>query len=157
MAKKESTFLTELGHSFREQYPSCWFYKIPDAPSAARFMAKRPFDAFLTLGNIPIAIEAKALNKLSAINYNLLEEHQKEALEEFESYPGRHSFVFVNIRQRANVFEGIKQVNRLYIFNYLFLKEKGSILKKELDQYPYVSGKNKRFNLTSFVHKFKTL
>ena len=157
MARKESTFLTELGHSFREQDPSCWFYKIPDAPSASRFMEKRPFDAILTIGAIPVAIEAKALPTFQAINYNILEEHQKIELKKFCAYKGRHAYVFVNIRQKANVFEGTAHMNRIYIFEVNFLESKGSILQKDLEHYPYIEGKKKRFDLTNFVQIIKTL
>jgi len=154
--QKESKFLTELSHSFK-LHPNCNFYKIPDAPTADRFSIKRPFDVFLHIGNIPVAIEAKTLSKEGAINYNLLREHQKEALEEFESVPGRYSYVFVNIRQKRDIVDDLEHINDMYIISHSHLREVGSIFKKDLKKYNPVKGKGRLFDVSSFITEVRLL
>jgi len=154
MNKRESKFITELRDSF-EKHPGTWFYKIPDAPQNSRFSIPRPFDIMLTLEDLPpIAIEAKALPKFAAINYNLLEDEQKVELEKFEQF-GKTSWVFVNIRQARDVYEDVEYMNRMYIFRFKDLKEKGSYHKKELDDIPYIVGRNGLFDVAPFLERIK--
>jgi hypothetical protein len=135
-----------------------YFYKIPDG-GGARFTVARPFDVVACWEDIPLAIEAKALKSMAAVNYNILEDSQKENLELFEAWPGRVAMVVVNIRQPRDIVTNTPYINRMYYFTHKFLKEKKSILKKELEQMPYIEGHFAEFNLNDFflyvkkVHK----
>jgi hypothetical protein len=140
----------ELKDSFRPYCKKAFFYKIPDGGGASHFVTARPFDVTACWEDIPLAIEAKALGELAAINYNLLEDSQKENLEKFEAWPGRVALVVVNIRQGRDILNDKPRINRMYYFTHKFLKEKKSVLKKELDDYPYIEGKYGEFNLNDF-------
>lgn len=147
MAKREQHFLIELKNSWPT--PLGTFYKIPDA-RGGKFILSKPYDVSATYKNIPLAIEGKTLKKLSAINYNLLEDSQKVALEEFEAYEGRIAIIVVNIRQSRDILKDIPHINRMYYFTHKELKTVGSIHVKDLDRYPYIEGHKKLFDLKNF-------
>lgn len=150
MSKREQKFLMELKESFVA--PFDWFYKIPDAPMAQRFMAPRPFDSILYHGNIPVAIEAKAAPKMQALNYNMLEEEQKIRLESFTKVEGRLGYILFNIRQPRDILNDLEHINICYCITYKELKLKQSIYAKDLNKYLCIHRVKNKWDVGKFLN-----
>ncbi len=148
MSKKqprEKIFLTELGTTFREI--GAFWYKIPDQPVFAgmktRFNVPKPFDGIMVYKGQSIAIEAKYMPDYGAFGVQVLTESQRQGLREFCSAGGT-SYVFLNIRRKANKEKNLERLNRLLIFKYLELFQYS---KSELLQRPYAKGAHGKFDL----------
>lgn len=162
MAINEKTVVTsELVPSFKKR--GCYAYKIPDPPSTfggehARFTMKRPYDFFFVRKGKFYAGEAKLSKKLESFGWNTLKEHQKEGLEEVIEDGNGEAWVFFIVRQLANREKGIPRMNRLYIFEYQYLKEKyqelGRNFKKvELAEMPFYVGFKREYQIDEFLEE----
>jgi len=156
---KEKDFLTDLKHSF-EMHGAFW-HKIADSPVSmirgARFEKAKPFDAISVYRGIPIAIEAKFIPDYKAFGIKSLRPSQVEGLTRFVNSGGL-GFVFLNIRRTADKLRQIRRLNRLMIFQFgeVGMLEGGSNLRKtELEEYPYIEGSKKRYDLSEFLNGLK--
>lgn len=133
MSKRESEFLTELKHSFRER--GAFFFKIPDMPhfagSKAHFDIKKPFDAFGAWQGQAFAIEAKVMKDWTKFGIKNLRQNQIDGLNAWEK-AGVPGFVFVQLRRQRRAKNAQSPINRLYIFSWKEIKEKGSWSKAEM-------------------------
>lgn len=152
--KRERVFLTELRHSFEER--GAFFFKIADLPHFAgakfRFDLEKPFDAFLSYRGIPIAIEAKTLKSYAAFG-SQIRPSQIKGLDRFVAAGGL-GFIFVNIRS------GKPRLNRLLIFDWSKwgrdFSDGWTMKKAELECEPFLTGKNKRFDLAPWLTTLTT-
>jgi len=151
MIKREAKFTTELRDSFHKC--GAVFHKISDSfHGALRFDIAKPFDAFALYRGVPIAIEAKYINDFKAFGRTHLRECQDEGLRKYNE-AGGHSFVFLNIRRKSNKAEGIARINRLLIFKYSDIVEKGINFKKnEIFSYPYIVGFKGLFDMKDWLN-----
>ena len=92
MKKMESKFTTMLRKTFEER--GGFFYKIPDASSAQRFMIKKPFDVIACVNGRSVAIECKYLSEPKAFGISSLSEHQIDSLEKHAISGGLSLVVF---------------------------------------------------------------
>lgn len=156
---------SELVPAFRKR--GCYAYKIPDPPSQfggahTRFTKKRPYDFFWALEGKFYAAEAKLSKKLEAFGWGTLKPHQQEGLEEVMEHGKAEAYVFLIVRQAANKEEGIERLNRLYIFEYQYLKEQFELLgrnfrKVEIEEMPYYVGSCKDYHIDGFINELKEM
>lgn len=145
---RESFFNTEVVKSLNDA--GAWAYKISDV-LGSRFTADKPFDIFGCYNGIAFAIESKQIKEWKAFGSRYLRDSQVEHLQKVEDAGGR-SYVFLNVRIKANKAEKIKQQNLLLIFKFSDLKS-GVVFKKDkMKMMPYIVGHKKRFDLTSFLY-----
>ena len=146
-SKKEAQFLSVLKKSFEEiGVYSC---KIPDTiPSPQhRFIKRKPFDMVCCMNGKFVAIEAKYSENLKPIGEKELLRKNKEGELVYEDSQMDHllrinrgggtSFIFYNVRIKANKEKGIKQENRVYIFEpneFIYAR----FLKKDLAERRYL-------------------
>lgn len=95
--KNEMKFLTGLKKDFKRH--GHYFYKIPDAPMAQRFMIPRPFDCFIAVGGRFAGMEAKFLDsaKDKSVRFKDLRETQHVGLEKAIAHKGL-AWVFYQIK-----------------------------------------------------------
>lgn len=149
LVKRESKFLTELKKSFWAS--GAFFYKISDSfhGGAMRFDAPKPFDAFGCHKGVPMAIEAKAMTDYKAFGKTYLRDCQVKGLTEWSDAGGK-SFVFLNIRRGPK--DGVKRVNRLFIFPWEVIGGISRNMKKsEIESWPYIEGKKGLFDLSNWL------
>ena len=151
---RERSFLTELGHSFREA--GAFFYKIPDQPhfegQQTRFDVDKPFDAVVAHDGVAVAIEAKSLRKYEAFGHRHMRACQITALDDWTDR-GCQAFVFINVRQKTPYF------NRLVILDWAAWRTRlsqRSITKRELTVLPYIIGKKERFGIATWLKTIHT-
>ena len=146
LVKREKNFLTELRNSFRQS--GAFFHKISDSfhGGGIRFDLPKPFDAFACYRGVPIAIEAKVITDYKAFGKTFLRDCQTKGLTEWCEAGGR-SYVFLNIRRTGKKDAKISRVNRLLIFDWEMLAWNRNMRKQEIEEYPYIIGKNGLFNL----------
>jgi len=151
LAKPEQTFLTELKKSFIHY--GAFFHKIADSlhhpAMKSRFDLPKPFDAIAAFAGTPIAIEAKVLRKYEAFGVRHLRPCQVEGLDWFAE--NGSSYVFLNIRHAGNKAEGIKRINRLYMFEWGDFKRREVIKKNEFDQFLYIDKKDGIFPIVDWL------
>ena len=153
MVKRESKFLTELKYSFLES--KAFFHKISDSfhGGGLRFDAPKPFDAFGVYNKIPFAIEAKMITGYKAFGKTSLRDCQIKGLQDWSDVGGK-SFVFLNVRQNGDKDQGIKRINRLIIIDWQIIADSSRNFRKtELEGFPYVDGKKKRFDVSHFLRR----
>lgn len=166
MALTEKTLVTsELVPSFKRR--GAYAYKIPDPPSTfggkhARFTAKRPYDFFAVVDGKFLAGEAKLIKKMGAFGWDHLQDHQKAGLESVIADGKGQAYAFLMVRQKADAQNDIKQINRLYIFEYTFLKEEYDRLgrnfrKAEIEQMPFYVGYKKDYLIDDFINEIRGL
>lgn len=164
MAINEKTIVsTELVPAFKKR--GAYAYKIPDPPSAfggkhTRFTKKRPYDFFAVIDGRFIAGEAKLSKKMEAFGWGHLKPHQQEGLEEVINDGKGEAYVFFIVRQTTDKDLGIQHVNRLYIFEYKFLKDSyertGRNFKKaEIESMPYYVGTKKDYYISDFIQEIR--
>lgn len=145
-------FLTELGHSFRDD--GYFAYKIPDMPGQfLRFNPSKPFD-MIVLG-LDLAIEGKALHQFESFGMRQIRPSQVEGLDAVEKAKGK-AYIFLNIRISPSRENGIKRENRCLWWKWGKFKEickDKSISKNELMGIAYISGAKNRFDLSSFYRE----
>ena len=107
--KNEMKFLTGIKKDFRRH--GHYYYKIPDAPMAERFMIPRPFDCFIALKGRFAGMEAKYLDaaKDKSVTYKQLRETQHKGLSE-AIRDGGLAWVFYQIKFGKEL--------RLYFWEY---------------------------------------
>lgn len=152
---KEAIFCTELKNSFNES--GCFAYKVPDNPifkdKPTRFHQKKPFDMNVNIGGLYVAIECKMSKKIEGLSTRKVEEHQVAALDRVLETGGL-SYVFWNIRVKADKTRGIDYVNSCVILPWREFKEIGLIPVKDVrEKYipEGIQGKNGRFDVSSFI------
>jgi len=110
MAKKnEMAFLTGLKKDFKRH--KLYFYKIPDSPTAPRFMIAKPFDCFISVDAGLGGMEAKYMDtaKDKSAKHNDLRENQHAGLQEIIENGGQ-AWVFYQIKFNKEL--------RLYYWEY---------------------------------------
>lgn len=150
---------SELVPSFKKR--GCYAYKIPDPPSQfggahARFTKKRPYDFFVCKDGKFMAGEAKLIKKMGAFGWGHLKEHQQEGLQEVIDSGKGQAYAFLLVRVKRDAEAGEKGINRLYIFEYQFLKEEyerlGRNFKKvEIEQMPFYVGTKRDYLIDEFI------
>lgn len=129
---------------------------MPDmitVPGVTRFTPTKPFDTFAVIHGVGVGIEAKLFKKWKGFSLRFLRENQIEALDDILMSKGR-AFVFLNVRIPADVVEGTKRENRLIIIDWAKWDYK-LIPVKVLKTYPFIQGKKKKFDLSSFFKNIK--
>lgn len=150
---------SELVPAFNKR--GCYAYKIPDPPSTfgnashVRFTKKRPYDFVAAPHGLFMAGEAKLIKKVAAFGWGHLKEHQQEALDDV-LLKGNLAYVFLLVREKADKEKDIKMLNRLYIFEYGFLKDEYERLgrnfkKKELEEMPFYVGFKRDYMIDDFL------
>lgn len=155
--KKEQAFLIELKNSF--QKAKAFWFKIPDSPiykgMQTKFTGAKPFDAILVYNGVPVAIEAKYLSDFKAFGMRQLQTSQIQNLEAFENAGGQ-SYLFLNVRRKANPECFESYVNALLIFPWSeFKKRKKAYSKDELFSRKQWNGKKGLFPVKSFLNSIK--
>ena len=151
MVKRESRFLTELKYSFLES--KAFFHKISDSfhGGGLRFDAPKPFDAFGVYNGVPFAIEAKMIAGYKAFGKTSLRDCQIKGLQDWSDAGGK-SFVFLNVKQKGDKETGTKRLNRLIIIEWSRIADSPRNFRKtELELFPYIDGKKKRFDVSHFL------
>lgn len=152
---RERSFLTQLGHSFREA--GAFFYKIQDLPHFAgsqfRFDAEKPFDAFAAYQGFAMAIEGKSLRDYEAFGVSQLRQCQVDGLNLFQDNGA--SFVMINVKVKKTTIDGTAKMNRLLILDWREHGERlvkhSSIKKAELAAMPYIECVGERFDLRPWL------
>lgn len=164
MAINEKTVVsTELVPAFRSR--GCYAYKIPDPPSNnfgkhARFTPKRPYDFFAVISGKFMAGEAKLIKKMGAFGWGHLKDHQQKGLQDAIDQGQGEAYVFLIVRQLADKALGLERINRLYIFEYSFLREEYERLgrnykKAEIEQMPFFAGFKKDYHIDDFLMEMR--
>jgi len=117
-----------------------------------KFDVPKPFDVICCIEGMAIAIEAKYLPKLKAFPLSAFQPSQIKGLTEFHN-SGHEAFAVLNIRQAASVVDGIKRMNRLYVFEWFellnYLQRNKSIKAKELEKLPFTEGSKGGFDVNN--------
>jgi len=129
--KQEMKFCTALKHAFKAK--GHFFFKLPDSPSAQRFMIAKPYDATACVNGASIAIEAKVLKKYEAFGRRHLRETQIKGLDDHARAKGL-SYVILE------VMAGRGDYRMLFWRWDHFVKaaKNGTIKKSELEAHPYI-------------------
>lgn len=146
--RKEAAFLTVLKKDFKRR--GHWFYKIPDSPSAMRFMISKPFDVFVGMFNRFAGCEAKFLPGPEAFGVRHLRDVQIDGLDKVTARGRGLGFVWLEVHWSRGVY-------RFYWFEWEEFKAKGAYTKKELEKLKnYVERTSKgRYDLRPFEADFK--
>ncbi len=151
--KKEQAFLIELKNSF--QKAKAFWYKIPDSPiykgMQTKFTGAKPFDSFMIYKGVPVAIEAKYISDYKSFGMKQLQPSQIQNLEAFENAGGK-SYIFLNVRRRANPECFESYVNALLIFPWCeFKKRKKPYSKSDLFSRKQWKGAKGLFPVSKFL------
>jgi penicillin-binding protein-related factor A (putative recombinase) len=147
--KSEQKYTTILKKSFHNL--GAWFYKIPDSPN--QFQFAKPFDAFLVVRGISMAIEAKWIDWTrsgSGFSKKQLRGSQISGLSDHFEAGGRSYVVLFLKAQRSEI--------RLYVWKWcdileLWDKSNGVIPRKELEKMEYITLENNSFDLSEFIDR----
>lgn len=143
--KQEMAFCTALKHAFKAK--GHFFFKLPDSPSAKRFMIPKPFDIMACVNGASVAFEAKALRQYEAFGRRHLRESQIKGLDD-HARAGGLSYVILEVKAGRGDY-------RMLFWRWdHFVKatEDGSIKKAELEKLPYIQReKNDVYNIGSLL------
>ena len=152
---KEAIFCTELKNSLNQA--GCFAYKVPDNPvfkeMKTRFHSKKPFDMIVNIAGKYVAIECKMSKKVEGLSTRKVEDHQVTALDRAIE-TGGFSYVFWNIRVKADKYKGIDYINKCIVLPWKEFKEIGLIPVKDVrEKYipEGIQGKNSLFDVGSFI------
>lgn len=124
-------FCTSIKKAFKKE--GHFYFKMPDSPSAKRFMIAKPFDSIACVNGTSVAIEAKALKGYQAFGMRHLRPNQVEGLEKHSQSKGI-SIVILEVHAGRGDYRCLfwewKQ------FKYACLN--GSIKKKDLEAKPFI-------------------
>ena len=156
---KEAIFITEVKRSIFKY--GGWAYKLADMPQSmlqgARFNPEKPCDLVASINGKFVGIECKQLRKYEAFGLRHIRETQVRGLNGIIHNGLGRSFIFLNIRQKADKERGIKRLNHLIIFDWdkwRHLWEGRTTKKHELLTVTPIPGKNGMFPLHDWVMNF---
>lgn len=147
--KKEAKFYQIIKNACKSVCAFC--YKIADSFPGPdkRFVPKKPFDMFFVWEDIAAFIEVKYMPEIRAFSTQMqLSEHQNEALSLIYKNitPGNYnikSFVVLGIYRP-------REIKRIYIFDYNWLKEHPLKKKDLLGIGKYIDIKKDTFDMNMF-------
>ena len=144
--KLEQKFLTGLKKDFRRH--GHHFYKIPDAPSASRFLVPRPFDCYIGVNGRLGGMEAKYADSGASrsISWKDIRDNQHEGLTKMIRDKGL-AYIFYQIKFGREL--------RLYFWEYREFKRlmdkyargKTRVINMDiLDGMPHIVGEKNKFD-----------
>lgn len=141
--KREMAFTTEFKRPFKKR--GHFFYKIPDSPSAMKFMISKPFDAFACVDGLSVAMEIKVLKGYQAFGMRHLRPNQIEGLEK-HSKSGQ-SYVILEVHAGRGDYRLLFW--RWDVFKDLCEKNNGSIKKPLLESMPFEQTNGEGYELNA--------
>jgi penicillin-binding protein-related factor A (putative recombinase) len=157
---RETQFNSEVMTSLKAF--GAWSYKIADSPTSwtmarTRFTPEKPCDIVGCYASKFFAIEGKQIKSFKAFGMNSLRQSQIDSLNDIVSRGGA-AFVFLNIRIKAAKSVGVKQDDRLLIFEWTEFKEitaNGSLKKKIIENWAHLKkvtwGDDRVYDLRGFL------
>lgn len=126
----EVDFLTTLKHAFKKH--GAFYFKLPDADRAARFMIPKPCDSIICLDGHFIGLEGKFSRNPEPFGMKDLRESQKTGLQ-----------AVLNAKGVSLVALEVKTLKRAYFWPYDYIKKVNLLQPSELNNFGLYCTKQK--------------